>query len=203
MVHLTPKQLHVVDIIRQFRTKKGYGPTLEEIAEQFRVTKATAQGYIRTLSDKKILRRRRYAHRSIEVIEEALADDQSRRLPLAGRIAAGRPIEAVEQKEWIDIRDIVGLSSVRRPLYLLEVTGDSMIDDGIMDGDYVVVESRAAADNGETVVALLDDGTATLKRFYKEKRRVRLEPRNARHKSIYIRNVTIQGVVKGVVRAFA
>jgi len=200
MAHLTPKQLRVVDIIRQFRSKRGFGPTLEDIAAPLRVTKATVQGYVRTLSDKKILRRARYAHRSIEVNEDALADDSSRRLPLVGRIAAGRPIEAIERKEWLDVRDLAGLSAARRPLYLLEVAGDSMIDDGIFDGDYVVVESRDTAESGETVVALLDDGTATLKRFYREKRRVRLEPRNARLKPIYIRNVTIQGVVKGVVR---
>ena len=201
MVSLTPRQLEVVDMIRKFRTKKRHSPTLEEIAATFHVTKATAQDYVETLCDKKVLRRRRYEHRSLEVVEHALADEQSRRLPLAGRVAAGEPIEAIEEKEWVDLGDVLGISAARRSLYLLEVKGDSMIEDGIFDGDLVVVEPRQTATNGETVVALLDDGTATLKRFYKEKRRIRLEPRNPKLKPIYARDVRIRGVVTGVVRS--
>ena len=206
MVSLTPRQLVVVDMIRQFRTKKRHSPTLEEIAATFHVTKATAQDYVRTLCDKKVLRRRRYEHRSLEVVEHALADEQSRRLPLVGRVAAGEPIEAIEEKQWVDLGDVLaptGRGAARRSLYLREVKGDSMIEDGIFDGDLVVVEPRQTATNGETVVALLDDGTATLKRFYKEKRRIRLEPRNEKLKPIYVRNVRIRGVVKGVVRSLA
>ena len=203
MVPLTPRQLEVVDMIRQFRSSRGISPTLEEIAATFHVTKATAQDYVGTLCDKKVLRRRRYEHRSLEVVEHALADEQSRRLPLAGRVAAGEPIEAIEETEWVDLGDVLGISAARRSLYLLEVKGDSMIEDGIFDGDLVVVEPRQTATNGETVVALLDDGTATLKRFYKERRRIRLEPRNEKLKPIYVRNVRIRGVVKGVVRSLA
>ena len=203
MPTLTPRQLEVVEMIRHFRQQKRHSPTLEEIAAKLHVTKATAQGYVRTLCDKKVLRKRRYAHRSIEVIEGALADEQSRRLPLVGRVAAGAPIEAVEDKEWVDVGDVLGLTRARRSLYLLEVKGDSMIEDGIFDGDYVIVEQRQTARNGETVVALLSDGTATLKRFYKEKRRIRLEPANERLKPIYRRDVRIRGVVKGVVRPLA
>lgn len=201
MPPLTPRQLAVVDFVRRFRARRRHSPTLQEIAATFRVTKATAQGYVRTLCDRKILRKSRYVHRSIEVVETALADDQSRRLPLAGRIAAGEPIEAVEDTEWVDVGDVLGLDRARGSLYLLQVTGDSMIDDGIFDGDYVIVEARRTAADGETVVALLEDGSATLKRFYREKRRIRLEPRNERLKPIYTRNVTVRGVVKGVVRS--
>ncbi|HUW57971.1 MAG TPA: transcriptional repressor LexA [Planctomycetota bacterium] len=201
MTTLTPRQLDVVDMVRQFRTSRGISPTLEEIAATFHVTKATAQDYVRTLCDKKVLRRRRYAHRSLEVNESALVDEQSRRLPLVGRVAAGAPIEAIEEREWVDVGDVLGISAARRSLYLLEVKGDSMIDDGIFDGDLVVVEPRQTATNGETVVALLDDGTATLKRFYREKRRIRLQPRNEKLKPIYTRHVTIRGVVTGVVRS--
>jgi repressor LexA len=165
-----------------------------------RLTKATVQGYVRTLCDRGVLRRGRYVHRSLEVVEQALADEQSRRLPLVGRIAAGEPIEAVETREWVDVAETLGIGDARRSLYLLRVTGDSMIEDGIFDGDYVVVEERSTADNGETVVALLPDGSATLKRFYREKRRIRLEPANARLKPIYISDMSIRGVVRGVVR---
>jgi len=125
------------------------------------------------------------------------------RVQRAGRVAAGEPIEAIEETEWVDLGDVLGISAARRSLYLLEVKGDSMIEDGIFDGDLVVVEPRQTATNGETVVALLDDGTATLKRFYKERRRIRLEPRNEKLKPIYVRNVRIRGVVKGVVRSLA
>jgi len=202
VANLTPRQMRVVEFIRRFRAKRGYAPTLEEIASHFGVIKATVQTYLRTLVEKGVIRRRRYEHRSLEVVESALPESERRdALPLVGRVAAGEPIEAIEEREWVDVGDVLGLSGARRSLYLLEVRGDSMIDDGIFDGDYVIIEKRPTAHNGETVVALMPDGTATLKRFYKEKNRIRLQPANAKLKPIYVRDVTLRGVVKGVVRA--
>ena len=202
MANLTPSQLRVVEFIRRFRAKRGYAPTLDEIASQLGVTKATVQSYLRTLAAKGVVRRRRYEHRSLEVVEQALPEaERGRTLPLVGRVAAGEPIEAIEEREWVDVGDVLGLAGARRSLYMLQVKGDSMIDDGIFDGDYVIVEERSSADNGETVVALLSDGSATLKRFYREKNRIRLQPANAKLKPIYVRDVTIRGVVRGVVRS--
>jgi repressor LexA len=198
MATLTPAQKRVMDFLRNFITRRGYAPTLEEIASGVGVTKATAQTYVRILVGKKVLRRQRYAHRSIELVEAAAS--QPRCLPLLGRIAAGKPIEAVENPEWVDLAETLDLLP-GKSFYLLQVSGDSMIDDGIFDGDYAVVEERQSADNGDTVVAVLGDGTATLKRFYREPRRVRLDPRNPKLKPIYARDVSIRGVVRGVVRS--
>ena len=201
MVYLTPNQRKVVDFVGNFRARSGHSPTLDEIAARLRVTKATAQGYVRGLCEKNVLRKTRYEHRSIEVIEGALGEDPSAgMLLLAGRIAAGEPIEAIENDEYVNVGEVLGLDD-RRERYLLEVKGDSMIEDGIFDGDYVIIEKRATAQNGDTVVAILGDGSATLKRFYREKSRIRLQPANRRLKPIYTRDVEIRGVVRGVVRS--
>jgi repressor LexA len=134
--------------------------------------------------------------RAIELVDDGPSDTG---MPLAGVIAAGRPIEAIEQEERIDFRDIFG----KPGLFALEVKGDSMIEDQIAEGDYVVVKKQDTARDGQIVVALLGDGEATLKRFYREKSRVRLEPANPTMKPIYSRNVRIMGVVVGVVRRYA
>lgn len=118
-------------------------------------------------------------------------------LPLLGEIAAGKPLEAVEERELVDLADICQLD---RANYLLRVKGDSMIEDGIRDGDYVLVERRNTARDGETVVAILESNEATLKRFYRQKKRFKLEPANAALKPIYADKVEIRGVVVGVIR---
>lgn len=118
-------------------------------------------------------------------------------LPLLGEIAAGKPLEAVEERELVDLADICQLD---RANYLLRVKGDSMIEDGICDGDYVLVERRSTARDGETVVAILESNEATLKRFYRQKKRFKLEPANAALKPIYADKVEIRGVVVGVIR---
>jgi repressor LexA len=118
-------------------------------------------------------------------------------LPLLGEIAAGKPLEAVEERELVDLSDICQLD---RANYLLRVKGDSMIDDGIRDGDYVLVERRNSARDGETVVAILENNEATLKRFYRQKKRFKLEPANSALKPIYTEKLEIRGVVVGVLR---
>ena len=124
-------------------------------------------------------------------------DKPSTVLPLLGKIAAGRPLEAMEENEPVDVVD---LCQLERASYALQVKGDSMIEDGIFDGDYVLVEKRNDARNGETVVAILENNEATLKRFYRQKNRFKLEPANAALEPIYTDKVEIRGVVVGVVR---
>ncbi len=199
---LTPGQLKVVEFIRRFTERRGFAPTLDEIARHFRVTKPTVQQYLRALEEKGVITRKRYGHRSIEIVAPEFAGHKEQELPLLGRIAAGEPIEAIETKESVDMRELLGLK-VNKEMFLLQVKGDSMIEDGIFDGDYVVVERREVAENGQTVVALLPDGSATLKRFYRESKRIRLQPANPDLKPMYVKEVTIQGVVKGVIRSLA
>ena len=198
MDSLTPGQLQVLTFIGRFRQRRGYAPTLAEIAAHLGVIKATVQQYLRALEQKGVITRRRYGHRAIEIVAperpEALA------LPLLGQIAAGEPLDAVEDRQTIDLGQVLDLDRDKE-MFLLRVKGDSMIEDGIFEGDYVLLEKRPVAQNGDTVVALLPDGVATLKRFFKEKNRIRLQPANAALKPIYVRHVTIQGIVKGVIRA--
>lgn len=195
MERLTANQRRALAAIRDFARERGVSPTLDEIAAALGVAKGTVQQYLKALEAKGAIRRRRYAHRSIELLESGEAGG---RLPLAGRIAAGEPIEAVEDAEEVDIAGLLGGSG--RGRFVLQVKGDSMVEDGIFDGDYVVVEKRQTAEDGETVVALLPDGTATLKRIYRERGRVRLQPANAAMKPVYAKDVVVQGVVTGVIR---
>ncbi len=196
---LTPNQLKVVEFIRSFTERQGYAPTLDEIARHFRVIKPTVQQYITLLEEKGIIIRKRYAHRSIEIVAPAFSGGSGQELPLVGRIAAGEPIEAIETTEMVDVGDVLGLRSGKK--FLLQVKGNSMVEDGIFDGDHVVVEIRQTAENGDTVVALLPDGNATLKKFYKEKNRIRLQPANPNLKPMFVKEVVIQGVVKAVIRS--
>jgi repressor LexA len=197
MSNLTPNQIRVAGFIRDFIEDREYAPTLDEIAEGLGITKPTVQQYLAALEEKEVIRRERYAHRSIEITDPEFLSQSG--TPLIGRIAAGRPIEAMETEETIDLDDILDLDDGRSQ-FLLQVEGNSMIEDGILDGDFVVVEKAKKAENGQTVVALLPDGSATLKRFYREKKRIRLQPANPDLKPMYVKKVTIQGIVRGVVR---
>jgi len=195
---LTPKQLRILTLIRDYQRKHGYSPTMQELADVLGVTKVTVFEHVTGLERKGLLRRAKHRARSLELTPRvAFPDEPPTRLQLVGHIAAGAPIEAIENPEEIDIEQ---LFSTRKGAYVLKVRGDSMIDEQIRDGDLVVVERRETAKNGETVVALLDDGEATLKKFYKEGGRVRLQPANPDFPPIYVDSVRIQGVVVGVLR---
>ena len=195
---LTPKQLRILTLIRDYQRKHGYSPTMQELADVLGVTKVTVFEHVTGLERKGLLRRSKHRARSLELTPRvAFPDESATRLRLVGHIAAGAPIEAIENPEEIDIER---LFSTRKGAYVLKVRGDSMIDEQIRDGDLVVVERRETAKNGETVVALLDDGEATLKKLYKEGGRVRLQPANPDFPPIYVDNVRIQGVVVGVLR---
>jgi repressor LexA len=199
---LTPKQLRVLTLIRDYQNKHGYSPTMQELADTLDITKVTVFEHVTGLEKKGLLRRSRHRARSLELTEHgraAFPDNDRHTLPLVGHIAAGAPIEAVENRESVDLGD---LFTTRGGAFVLRVRGDSMIDEHIRDGDLVIVEQRNTARNGETVVALLDDGEATLKKFYRENNRIRLQPANLAYEPIYVDNVRIQGVVIGVIRTY-
>ena len=199
---LTPKQLRVLTLVRDYQRKHGYSPTMQELAETLDITKVTVFEHVTGLEKKGLLRRSRHRARSLELTEHgraAFPDESRTTLPLVGHIAAGSPIEAVENRESIDLED---LFSSHSGAFVLRVRGDSMIDEHIRDGDLVVCEQRNTARNGETVVALLEDGEATLKKFYRENNRIRLQPANPAYEPIFVDGVRIQGVVIGVVRTY-
>ena len=199
---LTPKQLRVLTLVRDYQRKHGYSPTMQELAETLDITKVTVFEHVTGLEKKGLLRRSKHRARSLELTEHGLAafpDESRTTLPLVGHIAAGSPIEAVENRESVDLEDLFGSNS---SAFVLRVRGDSMIDEHIRDGDLVVVEQRNTARNGETVVALLEDGEATLKKFYRENNRIRLQPANRAYEPIFLDNVQIQGVVIGVIRSY-
>jgi len=207
-MNLTPKQLHILTRIRDIRLSRGYSPTMQELADELKVSKVTVFEHVEALIKKGALIRKPNKARSLEVSPEAGLPDETRnsRLPLVGTIAAGLPIEAVEDREHLDLEELFTRSTAKQgDTFVLKVRGDSMIDEQIRDGDFVICEQRTTYRNGQTVVALLDNGEATLKKFYKERNgRIRLQPANDSFEPIYAdpQDVVIQGLVVGVVRAY-
>lgn len=199
-MNLTPKQLRIFKFIRQFRDTHEYAPTLEEIAVHFRVSKITVLQHLRALEKRGAIRRGRYQTRGIEICTSANAGPHATTLPLIGVIAAGAPIEAIEDRELVDISELV---RDKMDPFLLRVRGDSMIDEQIRDGDYVICERRTEAHNGETIVAIVDGNEATLKKFYRERgSKIRLQPANEKMPPLYPVHVEIRGVVVGVLRRY-
>jgi len=197
---LTPRQIEILTLVRDGRHRDGYSPTLQEIADELGITKITVFEHVEALLKKGLLTRRSNRARSLELTSAAsLPDERPTLLPLVGRIAAGMPIEAIESDETVDLEEIF---SSRYPVGVLTVTGDSMIDEHIREGDLVVYEKRSNPRNGATVVALIGGEEATLKKFYKEKNRIRLQPANPKYEPIYATDVDIQGVVIGVIRRY-
>ncbi len=205
---LTKRQKEVLDFLVGFLNKHGYSPSFEEIARSLKLTSlATVHKHITTLERKGFIRRGYNQSRSIEVLQlpKPVRDQVIERhvveLPLAGRIAAGQPLEAVEEKETISLGDFVRSGNV----YVLQVKGTSMIEDHIVDGDFIVVEQTQVANPGEIVVALIGEGDATLKRFYREAGgKIRLQPANSQMQPIIVPSseVKIQGRVIGVLRKY-
>ena len=198
------RQSQILDFIRQYIQAKGSAPTLKEIAQAIGVSSlATVHEHLTTMEDKKLIKRKGGRNRTIEIPnEEALGFTESgMEVPILGYIAAGSPIEPYTDPNASTSIPSSFVSGKKRT-YVLQVRGESMIEDGIMDGDYVVIEQAEAADNGEIVVALLDNGMATLKRFFKEATRVRLEPANVKMQPIFVKNVRIQGRVVGLIRKY-
>lgn len=202
-MNLTPRQLDVVVAIRNFRHIHGYAPTMQELADQLGTSKVTIFEHVGALEKKRAIRRDKHKARSLEIVADTLPDEERpTKLPMLGAIAAGSPILAVENREEVDLEQ---LFHSRNGVYVLRVRGDSMIEDHLCDGDYVVIERRDNARNGEQVVALLDTGEATLKRFYKEAgNRVRLQPANStmEPRIVDAESIKVQGVVIGVLRSY-
>jgi repressor LexA len=195
---LTRRQRDILDFFEAYSGKHGISPTLEEIASALGVNKVTVFGHVAELERKGFLARSaRGVSRGLQI--KARVPRSGTRIPVLGRIAAGRPIEVVEDAEELDLHDLLPPG---RECYALHVRGESMIDDGIRDGDIVLVEQRTEARNGETVVAVLPGEEATLKRYYKERNRIRLQPANDALEPTYVRELEIRGVVVGVIRRY-
>ncbi len=199
MANLTPKQRRIMELLAEYIDERGYSPTMDELADRAGLAKPTIQQYLQALERKGAISRTRYSHRSIEIRDPEFGGGSDDEIPLRGRIAAGSPIEPVESPETISVGDRLGVDA-GGDMYALEVEGNSMIDEGIHDGDYVIVEKADTARDGQTVVAILPDGEATLKKLYREKGRIRLQPANPDLDPIYADAVTIQGIVRGVLR---
>lgn len=202
-VTLYKRQRQIVDYIAQYIQKHGFSPTLKEIAGAIGVSSlATVHEHLQALQRKKVIRKHEGAVRGIELIDRTfLKVTDSVDLPLMGYIAAGSPIEPYSDPN-ATFKVSPEMITGKKRSYVLQVKGLSMIEDHIADGDYVVVEETQDVNNGDIVVALLDNGLATLKRFYKEVTRVRLEPANSSMSPIYATNVQIQGRVTGLIRKF-
>ena len=208
MTTLTKRQKQVLDYLVKFTDKRGYSPSFEEIGRALRLTSlATVHKHLSTLERKGFIRRGYNQSRSLEILQlpkpvrRQVIEHHSVGLPLVGRIAAGSPLEAIEDRETISLADFAR----GKKTFVLQVKGDSMHEDHILDGDFVVVEQTQVANTGEIVVALVRDEEATLKRFYREGAgKVRLQPANSKMAPIVVpaNDVKIQGRVIGVLRKY-
>jgi repressor LexA len=198
-MYLTRRQREMLDCIERFIQRNGYSPTLDELGEMMGLSSlATVHKHLQNLETKGLIRRNWNHSRAIELTSRATVRGGS--LPLMGEVAAGYPIEAIENPDPIEVpRDFIG----RKESFVLRVRGESMIDEGIRDGDLIIVESRATAQTGQTVVALID-GEATVKKFYPEGDKIRLQPANAGMRPLRYPadQVRIQGVVIGLMRRY-
>ena len=199
MATLTKRQKQIYDYTKSYINRKGFSPTLEEIKKHFRLSSlSTIHQHIGTLADKGFITKDDNSARGISLIEKTA---KLVRIPLLGTIAAGSPIEAIENKEMIAIPK--GRIPSSSDVYALRVIGNSMIDENINDGDIVLVKHQETAENGQKVVALIDNHEATLKKFYRERGHIRLQPANKSMEPIILRNsrdVAIQGIVLDVIR---
>ena len=200
-MNYTPKQLQIMQFIQDYRRSNGTAPTLEEIGQSLGIHRVTVHQHVGALVKKGAVQKLAQRSRSIEILDRDFLPKPT--IPLLGRIAAGRPIEATEEAEHFTLEELLPLEPGNS--FLLRVSGQSMIEDHIADGDLVVVEPRNAARDGEIVVALVD-GEATLKRLYRDGPDVwRLQPANASMSPILVRppqKLEIRGVVRGVLRRY-
>ena len=207
-MNLTPKQLRILQLIRDHRIAHGYSPTMQELADELGVSKVTVFEHVEALIKKDALRREPNKARSLSLVDNAVVPDEAHPLqfPLVGRIAAGQPIERMAQADHVNLEELFGPRIGQRGgTFALQVEGDSMRDEGILDGDYVLIERRQTARNGERVVALLSaTNETTLKTFYRDGKKIRLQPANPDFKPLVVdeQDCQIQGVVIGVLRRY-
>lgn len=202
-VMLYAKQREILDFIAQFMAQNGFAPTLKEVAEALDVSSPTINQHIHVLVEKGVLRRQEGVNRSLEIVEENILQPSPKgiSLPILGYIAAGTPLEPyTDPQASFPVSPV--MVKLKKPHYILQVKGNSLIEEGILEGDYVVVAHQETAEDGEIVVAILPSGLATLKRYFKEKDRVRLEPANSQMKPIFTPEVRIQGKVVGIIRRY-
>ncbi|MDQ2665395.1 MAG: transcriptional repressor LexA [Gemmatimonadota bacterium] len=200
---LTKRQREILNYLTLYSEQNGYAPSFEEIAEKFSYSSlATVHEHLSNLERKGFIKRSYNESRAIEILPSDIMP-KAIELPLLGAVAAGVPIEAIAHQESIAVPD----SFVQRGgnHYVLRVRGNSMIEEQIRDGDFVVVNERQRADNGEMVIAMLHGTSATVKKFYREKDgRIRLQPANETMEPLYVHenDITIQGIVVGVMRRY-
>lgn len=202
-VTIYKKQRQILDFISQYIAKTGFSPTLGEIAEAMGVSSlATVHEHLENLVKKGLMKRYKGVVRGLELLDKKFSQmTEGIEIPILGFIAAGEPLEPyTDPNATLSVSP--GLVSARKRNFVLQVRGDSMIEDGILDGDFVVVEEEQEVKNGDIVVALLNEKFATLKKFFREKNRVKLMPANSKMAPIYARNVRIQGKVVGLIRRF-
>jgi len=208
-IRLTPRQLELLRMIAEYQQSRCYSPTLAEMADALNISRSTVFEHISELRGKGLLsgspnkaRSLKTSSKAQELLSSFSEPDfvrQSDGIPLAGQVAAGLPLEAVENTESLSLNSCFGTDG---DIFALEVNGESMINENIHPGDYIICRRSSTAHNGQLVVAVVDEENATLKRFYKEKNRARLEPANDNFQPIYSKNCRIKAVVIGLVRKF-
>ena len=197
------RQSQILRFIKQTIQSTGSAPTLRQIADAIGVSSlATVHEHLNTMDKKGVIKKFEGAVRGIEIIDKKLGDlTKGIELPILGFIAAGSPIEPYTDPN-ASLSVAPGMLSGKKRSFVLQVKGESMIEQGILDGDFVVVEEQETADNGDIVIALLENGLATLKRYFKEATRIKLAPANSNMSPIYVSSVKIQGKVVGVIRRY-
>lgn len=200
--NLSSRQKDILDFIKSEVKEKGYPPSVREIGEAVGLaSSSTVHGHLERLEKKGYIRRDPTKPRAIEILDnDKVVNEESDivRVPLIGKVTAGDPITAIENYEGY--YPLPAHMVKNSEVYMLTIQGDSMIEAGILDGDYVIIRKQITANNGEIVVAMTDEGEATVKRFYKEKNHIRLQPENLAYEPIILNNVSILGKVIGVIR---
>ncbi|MBF7018786.1 transcriptional repressor LexA [Staphylococcus sp. 18_1_E_LY] len=205
MRELTKRQTEIFDYIKQIVQSKGYPPSVREIGEAVGLaSSSTVHGHLSRLEEKGYIRRDPTKPRAIEIVSELLGEsvntEETIHVPVIGKVTAGIPITAVENvEEYFPLPEHF-TSTHNSDIFILNVVGDSMIEAGILDGDKVIVRSQTIAENGDIIVAMTEENEATVKRFYKEKTRYRLQPENSTMDPIYLEQVTVLGKVVGLFR---
>lgn len=205
MRELTKRQTEIFDYIKQIVQSKGYPPSVREIGEAVGLaSSSTVHGHLSRLEEKGYIRRDPTKPRAIEIVSELLGEpvntEETIHVPVIGKVTAGIPITAVENvEEYFPLPEHF-TSTHNSDIFILNVVGDSMIEAGILDGDKVIVRSQTIAENGDIIVAMTEENEATVKRFYKEKTRYRLQPENSTMEPIFLEQVTVLGKVVGLFR---
>ena len=198
-MYFTEKQLRIMEFIQQFREERGISPTLDEIASNFGVTKITVYEHVNQLERKGALKREKFRARSIELLAPVEERKARYSMPLMGNFREGLPIEATEEREDLNISEMLPYG---RNFFALRVRGNELATDHLTDGDLIIAEKREMVDDGDVVVAVLNGGKACLKKLYREEGQIRLQSPNGSPESARVSHADIRGVVVGILRRF-